>query len=68
MNKHLEYINVQNIHKNTKSRTIFSILKTVRNSIKVANLVLCGIVFVWFPDDDPLWIETCRNIRCNIMI
>lgn len=35
---------------------------------KVANLVLCGIAFVWFLDDDPLWIETCRVIHCAITI
>jgi hypothetical protein len=34
----------------------------------VANLVLCGIALVWFPDNDPLWIETCSNIQCDIII
>jgi len=33
---------------------------------KVANLVLCGIAFVWFLEDDPLWIETYRVIHCAI--
>jgi len=32
----------------------------------VANLVICGISLVWFPDDDPLWIEICMNIQCDI--
>jgi hypothetical protein len=35
--------------------------------IKVANLVLCGIDLVWFPDDDPLWVETRRNIQSDII-
>jgi hypothetical protein len=35
----------------------------------VAKLVLCGsIAFVWFPDDDPLQIKTCRDIQCDITI
>jgi hypothetical protein len=36
--------------------------------IKVANFVLCGTVLVCFPDEDPLWIETRRNIQCDIII
>ena len=36
--------------------------------IKVTNLVLCAITFVGFPDDDPLWIETCRNIQCDTVM
>jgi len=27
----------------------------------------CDIALVWFPDDN-LWIETCRNIQCDIII
>ena len=34
---------------------------------KVANLVLCYIAPVLFPDDEPLKIETCRNIPCDII-
>jgi hypothetical protein len=37
--------------------------------MKVANLVfLCGIPLLWFPDDDPLWMETCANIQRQITI
>jgi hypothetical protein len=35
---------------------------------KVANLGLCSVDLVWFPDDDPFEIETCSNILCNIII
>jgi len=31
----------------------------------------CDVALVWFPDDDdnnPLWIETCGNIQCDIVI
>ena len=28
----------------------------------------CGINLVWFPDDDRLWIETCKNIQCDSII
>lgn len=30
-------------------------------------LFLCGTAKVWFPDDDPLWIETYRIIQCDIL-
>jgi len=36
--------------------------------IKLVNLLLCHIALVWFPDDDPLWVETYRNIHCDIKI
>jgi hypothetical protein len=36
--------------------------------INVDNLVLCNIAVISFPDDDPLWIETCRYILCDIII
>jgi hypothetical protein len=36
------------------------------NNIKC--LVLCGIAMVWFPDDDPVCIETHRNTQCDINI
>jgi len=32
----------------------------------VTNLVLCGTALVWYPDD-PLCIETCRNIQCDVI-
>jgi hypothetical protein len=35
---------------------------------KIANLVLCNIILYWSPDDDPLWIETCKNTQCDIII
>ena len=41
-------------------------MSTVHN--KMANLVLCGIALLWFPDDDPLWIETLRTIHYDINI
>jgi len=28
----------------------------------------CGTVLVWFPDEDPLRIETFRNVQCDIII
>jgi len=34
------------MHKNTKHTTIFAINHTVCTSIKVANLVLCGIILL----------------------
>jgi hypothetical protein len=40
MHTQIEFINVQNIHKNMKRTTIFAINNTICNSIKVANLVL----------------------------
>lgn len=36
--------------------------------IKLFNLLLCHIALVWFPDGDPLWVETYRNIHCGIII
>ena len=36
--------------------------------IKMANLGLCHIDFVSFPDNGPLRIETWRNIQCDITI
>jgi hypothetical protein len=27
-----------------------------------------SISLVWFPDDDPLGIETCGNIQCDLII
>jgi len=37
--------------------------------IEVANSVFfCGTDLVWFPDNDHLWIETCRNIQCDSII
>ena len=32
---------------------------------KVASLFLCGVGLVWFPDDDPLGIETYSNVLCG---
>ena len=34
---------------------------------EVGTLVLCIIALVWFPDEDPLRIETCRNVQCDII-
>ena len=31
------------------------------------SLVLCRTVLVWFPDDNPLWIKTCRIIQFDIL-
>ena len=36
--------------------------------VKLANLLLCHITLVWFPDGDPLWVETYRNIHYSIII
>jgi hypothetical protein len=36
-------------------------------SKKVGTLGFCGIALVWFPDD-LLWIATCRNFQCDIII
>lgn len=36
--------------------------------IKLVNLLLCHIALVWLTDDDPLWVETYRNIPCVIII
>jgi hypothetical protein len=55
----------------TKKWQHFNYLTTLHhmNCIKnVANLVLFGIAFIWFLDDDPLWIETCRVIHCALTI
>jgi hypothetical protein len=35
--------------------------------VKVANLVLCGTVLLWFPYEVPLLLESCRNIQCDII-
>jgi hypothetical protein len=34
----------------------------------VANLVLCGVTFVWFLDDDSTSIETSRNIQSDMIM
>ena len=36
--------------------------------IKLVTLLLYHIALVWFPDGDPLWVETFRNIHCGIII
>jgi len=36
--------------------------------IKEANLVLCDIALVSFPDEGPLRIETHRNAQCDMAI
>jgi hypothetical protein len=35
---------------------------------KIANLVSCGIILHWLPDDDPLWIGTFGNTDYDTMI
>jgi len=39
----------------------FPLTSSLLSPPKVANLVLCDIALVWFPDDSPLRIDTCRN-------
>jgi len=36
--------------------------------IKVDIFVICGIASMLFPEDDPLRIETCRKVHCDIII
>jgi hypothetical protein len=31
-------------------------------------LVLCGVAVIWFLNDDPLGIETCSSVYCDIVI
>jgi hypothetical protein len=33
----------------------------------MADIVLCDIVLLWSPDDSSLWIETFRNIQCDVI-
>lgn len=33
----------------------------------LATLFLCGTVLFSFPDEDPLRIETCKDIQCDII-
>jgi len=33
----------------------------------MANFVLCDVALVLFPEDDTLWIETCRNTECDVI-
>jgi len=35
---------------------------------KIVSLVLRNIIWSWFPDGDLLWIETCKNTHCDIII
>jgi len=35
---------------------------------KLANLFLCGVALVRFPDDGRLRMETCSNVECDIVI
>jgi len=35
--------------------------------INVADMVLCDFALLWSPDDSLLWIETCRNIQCDVI-
>jgi len=57
----------ENIYRST--RTV-----TVRNCISGASLrteqklSTCDVTLVWFPDYIPLWIETCSNIQCDIVM
>jgi hypothetical protein len=37
-------------------------------STKLTNLVLIHITLVWFPNDGPLWTETCGNVKCDFVI
>lgn len=36
--------------------------------INVADLVVSGISLVGFPDEDPLRVETCKDVQCDIII
>jgi hypothetical protein len=35
---------------------------------KSGYLALCFVALVWFPDEDPLWIEICKNIEYDNVI
>jgi hypothetical protein len=35
---------------------------------ELANLVLCGVALVRFPDGGRLPMETCSNVECDIVI
>ena len=35
---------------------------------KVCQFGFVQYFFGWFPDDDPLGIETCRSILCDVII
>jgi len=56
----LFYKEVSNVH----YWTFYTTLMTY----KKATLVLRNAIWYWFPDDDHLWTETCRNARCCIVI
>ena len=43
-------------------------LTNVSISIKVADLVLCSVALLGFPDDGLLWIKIYRNVQCDIVM
>jgi hypothetical protein len=55
-------------YKEVPALQLFNFFTPRQLCIKVANLALWGTVIVWFPDDDPVWIKTCRNIRSDVRL
>jgi len=66
------YIKIHHIYTTTLQRNVYilNILLFIPSHLytKVTHLVLCCLTLVWFPDEGPLRIETCRNIHCNILM
>jgi hypothetical protein len=56
---------VQNSLRNSVKFLTFLRLPTV---LEFTSLFLCGVTLIWFPDDDPMGIETCRNVQCDTVI
>jgi hypothetical protein len=42
--------------------------KLIQLYTKVADLVVCCITFILFPDEGPLRTETCRSVKCDIIM
>jgi hypothetical protein len=41
--------------------------KAILHKTKLATFIFMQCCFDWFPDEDPLGLETCRNILCDII-
>jgi len=63
MSKRSNNININiNINVNKHLKYI-----NLQNIHRAANFVLCDFSLVFFPEDDPLWIETCRDTEFDVI-
>jgi len=65
--KHVEENNILWLNNNQCIKLVINVYSRQMYT-KVTNLVLCGIVVVYFPDESLWRIETCSNVQCGTVI